>query len=63
MTAVSALAQLGDPNGFNGFLILGYALMWIVGLIYIGSLVSRQRNVRQDIHLMRQILQDDDDTG
>ena len=65
MTAViltTVLLQTGaaDPNRFNGFLILGYAIMWLIGVGYVISLVSRQNNLRKDIKLMRQLLQEDE---
>ncbi len=49
-----------DPNSFNNFLMLGYAAMWFIGMLYITSLIIRQRNVQQDIQLMQQILQEDE---
>ena len=57
------LSQIGidEPNRFNNFLIMGYAIMWVIGVIYIVSLANRQRNVEQDIELMRQILREDEE--
>jgi hypothetical protein len=53
-----------DPNGFNGFLILGYVVMGIITLVYIVSLTVRQRNLQQDLQLMQQLLQnDEEDSG
>ena len=49
-----------DPDKFNNYLLLGYGVMWLIGMIYIGSLALRQRNVRRDLELMEQILQEDD---
>ncbi|MEM7111880.1 MAG: hypothetical protein AAF614_05570 [Chloroflexota bacterium] len=56
------LSQIGidEPNKFNNFLIMGFAIMWIIGVIYVVSLASRQRNVQQDIELMQQILEDEE---
>ncbi len=64
MTILSAAAlQIStDPNQFNNYLLLGYAAMWTIGMIYIISLALRQRNVRRDLDLMEQILQEDDQT-
>ena len=60
-TMVSAAFQSAvDPNQFNNYLLLGYAVMWLIGMIYIASLVIRQRNLRRDLELMEQILQEDD---
>ena len=52
-----------NPNIFNNYLMLGYTVMMIIGLVYIVSLAVRQRNLRQDIQLMERLLQDDEDAG
>lgn len=52
---------IGDPNHFNNYLVLGYGLMWLVGMGYLLNLASRQRNIKQDIELMKQILQEDEE--
>jgi len=58
----ATLLQTGiDPNQFNGFLILGYGVMWLIVMVYIVSLYLRQRNLRRDIELMKRILQEDDE--
>ena len=49
-----------DPNRFNNFLILGYAVMGGIGLIYIITLAMRQRNLQQDLRLMQQLLEEDE---
>lgn len=51
------------PNTFNNYLILGYTVMGIIGLVYIVSLAVRQRNLQQDIELMGQLLQDDEESA
>ncbi len=58
-----AFFQMSEPNNFNGYLVLGYFVMWVVGMLYIFSLVMRQRNVRQDLQLLHQLLQEDDDSA
>ncbi|MCP4419603.1 MAG: hypothetical protein GY805_23570 [Chloroflexi bacterium] len=58
-----ALQSSVNPNTFNNFLILGYVVMGIISLVYIVSLVVRQRNLQQDIHLMQQLLQDDEESS
>ncbi|NCF66308.1 MAG: hypothetical protein JSV68_22190 [Anaerolineaceae bacterium] len=63
LTAVAALQTGADPDKFNGFLLLGYGVMWLIVMIYIISLALRQRNLRRDIELMEQILQEDDEVG
>ena len=56
-------SNVGNPNFFNGYLILGYVVMGLIGLAYVASLAIRQRNLQQDIQLMQQILQDDENEG
>ena len=63
LTAVMALQPSTDPDKFNGFLLLGYGVMWLIVMIYIISIALRQRNLRRDIELMEQILQEDDEVG
>ena len=58
--ASAALQTVSDPNQFNNYLLLGYAAMWLIGMIYIASLVLRQKNLNRDLDLMEQILQEDD---
>ena len=58
---LSAPLQGVDPNQFNDFLILGYVVMWIIGLAYVISLLSRQRNVQKDVELMERLLQEDEE--
>ena len=53
--------QSVDPNRFNNFLLLGYIVMWAIGLGYVVSLYNRQRNLRQDIHTLRQLLDEDEE--
>lgn len=62
-TAVLFLqSSVGDPNNFNGYLILGYVVMGVISLVYVISLAARQRNLEQDITLMRRLLQEDEET-
>ena len=56
-------ADVSDPNRFNTFLILGYTVMWLIGMIYVASLIIRQRNVQQDLQLMHRILQENEETA
>jgi hypothetical protein len=55
--------SVSDPNRFNNYLLLGYSVMWLIGMVYIASLVIRQRNLQQDMQLMHQILQEDEETA
>jgi hypothetical protein len=56
-----ALQSTVNSNTFNDYLILGYMVMGLIGLVYIVSLAVRQRNLRQDIQLMERLLQDDEE--
>ena len=53
---------VGDVDKFNDYLTLGYFAMWFIGLLYVISLVTRQRNLKQDIQLMQQLLQEDEES-
>ncbi len=55
--------SISDPNNFNGYLILGYAVMGLIGLGYIVSLAARQRNLQKDIQLLQNLLQEDEGNG
>jgi CcmD family protein len=52
--------QAFDPSRFNDYLIMGYAVMWIVAIVYIASLANKQRNLRQEIKLMQRLLEEDE---
>ncbi len=52
-----------DPDRFNGYLLLGYLVMWLIVVVYIVSLAMRQRNLEKDIELMEKILQEDEETA
>ena len=54
---------IGDPNQFNHFMNLGYVVMWIIAMVYILSLANRQRNVKEEVELLRQLLEEDEEAG
>lgn len=58
-----ALQSSVNPNTFNNYLMLGYAVMGVIGLVYVVSLALRQRNLQQDIQLMERLLQDDEEVA
>lgn len=61
MLANSLLLQTAvDPNKFNSFLILGYVVMWLIGVAYLYYLYSRQRNLNQDLQLLQKLLESED---
>ena len=49
-----------DPSRFNDFLLLAYAVMWGVLIIYIVNLANKQRNVQQELKLMQRLLEEDE---
>jgi CcmD family protein len=57
---VTAVLQTASDiaNQFNSYLVLGYFVMWLIVVVYITTLIVRQRNLKQDLQLMQQILQD-----
>lgn len=56
-------AGIDDPNKFNNYLILGYIVMWVAFMIYIASLANKQRNTKQDIKLLQQLLKEDEESS
>lgn len=64
MTPLSILLQtsIDDPGRFNNYLLLGYVAMCIVVVVYLVLLDSKQRNVQQDVRLMRRLLEEDEAT-
>jgi CcmD family protein len=55
-----AQTQVDDPNRFNQYLLLGYGVIWIVAIIYLLNMANKQRNLRQEIQLMRRLLEEDE---
>lgn len=55
--------QAFDPSRFNDFLLLAYGVMWLVAIIYIANLANKQRNLQQEIKLMRRLLEEDEGTN
>ncbi|PIE81582.1 MAG: hypothetical protein CSA11_04400 [Chloroflexi bacterium] len=60
ITAVlQATSEVADQ--FNGYLMLAYFVMWLIVMVYIGTLMIRQRHLRQDLQLMQKILQENEE--
>lgn len=59
---LSVLLQtpIDDPNRFNQYLLLAYAAMWLVAMVYLLNVANKQRNLRQEIRLMRRLLEEDE---
>lgn len=49
-------AQTFNPDQFNDYLVLGYVVMSAFSLLYVLTLLIRQRNVQKDIALLQQIV-------
>ena len=43
------------------FLAAGYAVFWLVTFVFIYSMVSRQRNLQNDLKVLEQLTQSDQD--
>jgi hypothetical protein len=54
-------AQQIDVNKYNNYMILGYFAMWAIVMVYILILTNRQRNIREDIKLMTELLREDEE--
>lgn len=65
MLAFTILLQtaVGNADQFNGYLLFGYFVMWVIGMLYLGYLYNRQRNMRQDMALLKRLLQEDEENG
>lgn len=59
LATVLLQTAIEDASQFNGYLVLGYGVMWAIGLIYLLYLYNRQRNAREDIRVLKKILDDE----
>jgi hypothetical protein len=59
-TVQESLFQI-DVNKYNNFMVLGYFAMWLVVMVYLFLLANRQKNVRDDVKLMAQLLKEDEE--
>lgn len=48
--------------GDLSFLAAGYAVFWIVSFVFIYTLVSRQRNLEKEVHLLEQFVQQESES-
>ncbi len=58
---LTALLQADTPPDTMGYLVLGYIALWLIGAVYVITLFSRQRNLKQDVELMHQLLQEEEE--
>lgn len=54
------LFQSATPDTV-AYMILGYAIIGGVGLVYVTSLLLRQRNLKRDLEVMARLRDEDDD--
>ncbi|RMF43079.1 MAG: hypothetical protein D6755_10735 [Anaerolineae bacterium] len=55
MTWLSILAQSQGPAETTGYMVFGYAVIFVVMFLYLGSLMLRKRNLEQDITLLESL--------
>lgn len=63
LPSLAAYLQAVDPSRFNGYLLFAYGVMWLILLVYIANLANKQRNLHQEIRLMRRLLEEDERAG
>jgi hypothetical protein len=56
----SAILAQPAPSLTTSFLILGYVVLTLIAVIYVVSLVNRQRNLKRDLEVMRRLLEEDE---
>lgn len=59
---ILAQTPIDDPNKFNGYLMLGYFVMWMAFMVYLVALSNKQRNMKQDIQLLQRLLKEDEES-
>lgn len=61
LNTLLGMAQQIDVNKYNNYMVLGYFIMWSIVMIYILLLANRQKNVREDLKLMTELLKEDEE--
>ena len=56
-----ALLLLASPPDTTSYLILGYVIIGGVGLLYVITLIVRQRNLKRDLDVIERLENADDD--
>ena len=49
-----------DVNKNNNYLILGYVAMWAAVMVYLLILANKQKNAREDLRLLIELLKEDE---
>ena len=52
------LLQASTPNTVS-YMLLGYAIIGGIGLVYVVSLVIRQRNLQRDVEVVKRLIEDE----
>lgn len=54
-----SILQQVDPMITINFMILGYAVMWVIAAFYVGYLFVEQRNLERDIQTLHRLLKEE----
>jgi CcmD family protein len=54
------LPEAVNPNITLNYMFLGYVAMWLIALLYVASLASRQHNLHKEIKLLQQLLEEEE---
>lgn len=60
---IALQTQIENPDQFNNYLILGYALLGLIAFAYIFYLANRYHNLRHDLTLLEQLLDENGMNG
>ena len=61
LNSLLGAAQQIDINKYNNYLVLGYVVMWGVVMVYLLILANRQKNAREDLKLLTELLKEDEE--
>lgn len=61
LNTLFGMAQQIDVNKYNNYMVLGYFVMWSIVMIYLLLLANRQKNIREDLKLMTELLKEDEE--
>lgn len=61
LNTLIGMAQQIDVNKYNNYMVLGYFVMWSIVMIYLLLLANRQKNIREDLKLLTELLKEDEE--
>jgi CcmD family protein len=61
LNSLLGAAQQIDIDKYNNYLVLGYVAMWVVVMVYLLILANRQKNAREDLKLLTELLKEDEE--